>query len=619
MTPGICFTASVRWLRALLANQPIPQCTHGIELSGYTSSMLILLAVALLSPIHQDPGQWLYEGYYHLGNDECPEWTEANLLPDGTAFELDFQADSNQSELCLQLTQRHVDDDWSVKINGKTIALLEKVTEPKVVYFPIPAKALANGKNQLSITTSRVSDDITVGAIRLLDEKFGIRPVRIFVRDAKTQKPLPARITIADSDGNLAPLYYPLQTQVPNRPGVAYTTMQGKATLEVGAGEWIIWASRGTEWSVDSAPLSVTSAAPQAIALNLKREVDTTGYVASDTHIHTLEFSGHGDASAWERAHTLAGEGVELAIATDHNYHTDYRNRQNEIDARPFYTPVIGNEVSSNWGHFNAFPFGENTTLPNHKIEEWMPLLADIRKNGARVIILNHPRWPTFEGGPFGKKLGGLNRKTGEFAHAMSELGIDGVEIFNSTTAVTRWEEVLLDWFALLNAGHRFYGVGSSDSHTVGDSVGQGRTYVRGKDSIPSKIDIEEMCDSFVSGQTSMSLGIYIEAIANGKSPGPRKDKKPLPLSKTKLSFRVAAASWSDVNSITLYANGKAIDSILLEASEATIDFTWHPNIDLKHKAWLVAVAEGDKPKGAFWQSVVPNLGAVTNPIWVKP
>ncbi|MBT3339613.1 MAG: PHP domain-containing protein [Planctomycetes bacterium] len=580
--------------------------------------ILSTLALSLILFAQQDPGQWLYKDFFHLGNDECPEWTEASLLPDGTAFEIDFNAKENKRELCLQLTQRHVDDNWAIKINGQIIAQLEHTTDPKIVFFPVPANTLKSGQNHLSITTDRIGDDIVVGKIRLLEqsyrEKFGVRPIQILVRDAKGNKPLPARITIADADGKLAPLYYPMQTKVPNRPGIAYTDMNGKATLEIGAGTWSIWASRGMEWGVDSATLTIAASAPQPIGLTLKREVDTAGYVASDTHIHTVTASGHGDATTWERVHSLAGEGVELAIATDHNHHMDYRPLQKEIGANPFYTPVIGNEVTTNWGHFNAFPFAENAVIPDHGLNEWMPLVADIRKKGAEVIILNHPRWPNFEGGPFGKKLGGLNRETGQFTVPMSDLGIDGVEIFNSTTAVTSWEEVLLDWFSLLNRGHRFFGVGSSDSHTVGDSVGQGRTYVRGSDRNPARIDIKEMCHSFVSGQTSMSLGIYIEAKINGKAPGKRSLVQAQ--HKADLSIRVAAASWADVNSITLYANGIAVDSVQIENSESPIDFTWEPEFVLKVDAWLVAVAEGDKPQEPFWQSLVANLGAVTNPIW---
>ena len=54
--------------------------------------ILSTLALSLILFAQQDPGQWLYKDFFHLGNDECPEWTEASLLPDGTAFEIDFNA-----------------------------------------------------------------------------------------------------------------------------------------------------------------------------------------------------------------------------------------------------------------------------------------------------------------------------------------------------------------------------------------------------------------------------------------------------------------------------------------------------------------------------------------------
>jgi len=50
----------------------------------------------------------------------------------------------------------------------------------------------------------------------------------------------------------------------------------------------------------------------------------TEGYVSSDTHVHTFTYSRHGDATIEERMLTLAGEGIELPIATDHNLQIDY-------------------------------------------------------------------------------------------------------------------------------------------------------------------------------------------------------------------------------------------------------------------------------------------------------
>ena len=60
-------------------------------------------------------------------------------------------------------------------------------------------------------------------------------------------------------------------------------------------------------------------------------------------HTCTLQFSGHGDASAMERVVTLAGEEVDLAIATDHNHQTDYSPFQEQAGLTEWFTPVIGN------------------------------------------------------------------------------------------------------------------------------------------------------------------------------------------------------------------------------------------------------------------------------------
>ena len=44
---------------------------------------------------------------------------------------------------------------------------------------------------------------------------------------------------------------------------------------------------------------------------------------------------------------TLAGEAIELPIATDHNKHIDYTDLAIELGVRKYFTPVIGNEVTT--------------------------------------------------------------------------------------------------------------------------------------------------------------------------------------------------------------------------------------------------------------------------------
>src|SRR5262249_44406832 len=172
------------------------------------------------------------------------------------------------------------------------------------------------------------------------------------------------------------------------RRGIAYTA-DGEATVELAPGDYTLVATRGTEWGIDRRAVTVARAAPGSaavgpIALTIDREVDTTGFIAADTHVHTLTFSGHGDASVEERMVTLAGEGVELAVATDHNHETDYRPVQEHMGLHEHFTPVIGDEVTTGVGHMNAFPLDPSLQTPDHTLKDWIALVDGMRAAGAK-------------------------------------------------------------------------------------------------------------------------------------------------------------------------------------------------------------------------------------------
>src|SRR6185436_11047873 len=99
-------------------------------------------------------------------------------------------------------------------------------------------------------------------------------------------------------------------------------------------------------------------------SLKIRRVVPANGYVSCDTHVHTFTYSRHGDATIEERMLTLAGEGIELPIATDHNLQIDYEAVAEAQGVRKFFTPVIGNEVTTaKLGHFNVFPVAKEAHL----------------------------------------------------------------------------------------------------------------------------------------------------------------------------------------------------------------------------------------------------------------
>ncbi|PCJ52692.1 MAG: hypothetical protein COA70_11910 [Planctomycetota bacterium] len=581
-------------------------------------SSILAVAVGVFAP-QQEPGAVILDRCIHLGNDATPEWPEALAEPDAPdAFRFEFEAKANAGELALSITQRHVDNIWYLTLNGKRLGSLQAGAERQEVLYPVPAGALVDGTNQLRVHISRVGDDITFGPVRLLKRSYRdilqIAPVTFSVVDAKNGDGIPSRLTIVDASDTYMPIYYASASTTPVRTGVAYTDAHGFATVELAAGQYKVYATHGMEWSVAELKLNHSFAPQEAAALQIQHEVDTTGWLSADTHIHTVTFSGHGDASLQERVLTLAGEGLDIAIATDHNHHTDYTDAQNAAGVSEHYRSIVGNEVTTDLGHLNAFPFTEKGELPDYKLQEWGPLIQDIRDKGAQVVILNHPRWPDRDRGPFG--VFGLDPRTGLFADGIT-IPADAMEVFNTTTPITPWPEVMRDWFSLLNAGSRMRGVGSSDSHSVLDPVGQGRTWLKSPTDDPHAANIDAICDAFKEGHSSMGLGLFGEVAIQGVGPG--EIAQPTD-GEIEIQFRIAGASWATAQKAVIYMNGIEVASMTLPAPteiahhDQTVSFILPaPTTD----AWIVCVASGAKPEGAWWYSLFDDIVLVTNPVWL--
>ncbi|HAW30727.1 MAG TPA: hypothetical protein DCY03_21825, partial [Planctomycetaceae bacterium] len=75
---------------------------------------------------------------------------------------------------------------------------------------------------------------------------------------------------------------------------------------------------------------------------------------------------------------TLAGEQIEFPIATDHNKQINYEPLAQELKVRQYFTPVIGNEVTTKWGHFNVFPVREEGPIPDYQLPAWDEIFESI-------------------------------------------------------------------------------------------------------------------------------------------------------------------------------------------------------------------------------------------------
>ena len=307
-----------------------------------------------------------------------------------------FTAEANHGEATLSIRQRGVKLAWRVRLNGKELGGLAMMEEPLVLTLPVPPNALRDGENVVAVVSPSGDDDIVVDELTLdprpLAEALSEASVVVEVRDTDSGARLPCRITVVDDRGALAPLYAPPDLHLALRPGVAYTTL-GQARLGLRPGRYTIYATRGFEYGLGQREVNLVAGGAESVALAIGREVATPGWVACDTHVHTFTHSGHDDASIEERVVTLAGEGIELPIATDHNHLTDLRPAADRAGLTGLFTPVIGDEVTTRRGHFNAFAFAAADRVPGFQTDDWADLIEGIRAGSSqRVVILNHPR-----------------------------------------------------------------------------------------------------------------------------------------------------------------------------------------------------------------------------------
>ena len=608
---------------------------HSIALRAVSWRVGVVITLILVVPFARLPAAEaestsIQAKRVHLGKVGQFEWEIFKNLPvEAERLEVRFDAKANTKEHTLRIWQRDVKQTWPVLLNGRRLGALTLAETALECVLPIPVGALQDGENRLVIEAPAQLDDIEVGPVMLnpqpVAEALAGSTIQVSVTDTQTNEAIPCRLTLTRADGTLQPLRAEPMADVATRTGVVYAK-HGKAALTVPPGDYVLHAGRGFEWSVESTKMSIKKGEVREVPLGLKREVDTSGWIAADSHIHTLTHSGHGDAKIEERMITIAGEGIELAIATDHNHHTDYAPFAAVTGVSDRFTSVIGNEITTKHGHFNAFPVAPGAAVVDHREQHWAKLLPAIRATpGVKVITLNHPR-DTHSGFV---PLGGLqfNSTTGKHRHA-DALDIDAMEVITSGAMQSDIHLLYRDWFALLNRGHRIAAIASSDTHDVNRFIlGQGRTYVAAKDANPARLDLDDVWQSYHDGRLLVSLGLIttlkvddrftVGDLATGLG------------AQIHVEAVISGPSWVKADRLELYANG------ILIREQPIIDeqrpgekarVTW----DLPkpaHDVHLVAIATGPGITAPFWEiprpyqptspSLTPRVIGSTNPIWL--
>ncbi len=333
-----------------------------------------------------------------------------------------------------------------------------------------------------------------------------------------------------------------------------------------------------------------------------------------------------------ERIISIIGEGVEFAVATDHNHHTDYQPTINELGGNDFITAITGNEVSTPVGHFNAFPLEPAAAPIEHRIGDARAIFTMIRQQTnpfgiTPVIQLNHPRWGSID--YFGRTR--LDPVTAASANAEFSYDFDTIEVLNENAA---WgyrnaetggsvptgssrHSVLEDWFNLLNRGHRYAAVGNSDSHHVEQEIaGVPRNYLPSTTDDAGAIDAREVAQNLRQRRVFTTTGPFVEFRVNDLPMGSTIRARDRTVT---VAIRIQAASWIDVDRVKLIFNGDVIDERPVPAGREVERFNTQIDLTLPHDGWLALLVEGDEPMAPIFPDTArPILPiAIANPVWI--
>jgi hypothetical protein len=502
-----------------------------------------------------------------------------------------------------------------IELRSPTGALLVDTQADKGGRFELE---LARGRYQLVLQAPGGRDvkEIEVrhgerSEIRLLAPRAG--SLRVSVRSEKGQG-IPARVTLQGRKGTPTPNLG--KEQKASGIGNVAFTHDGELTVEVPPGSYTVRVTRGPEYTVYSKEVDITAEKGQTIQAQLARVVETKGWISADLHVHAAP-SFDSSVSLEDRVTALAAEGVEVAVATDHNHVTDYGPALAERSLTSELYGIVGVEITTvGWGHFNCYPYPKDARPPQSAGVVAWEIFEDARAIAPRSVIqVNHPR---MDGIGYFKRLHLEDLSAPHWEEGFS-FDFDTLEVVNGfeLDEPESIEKNLKDWFSLLDLGYVYTAVGNSDSHSlVFQWPGYPRTYVQVSDDSPTKVTADEVASSLLKGRAQISNGIFANVRVAGRG-GPG-DLVQAESGKVLLEVSARAAPWVDVSRAEVWLNGTLVGKQKLIGNSAAHTIQgFRQNLDVTMDSWLVVVVRGDRRLGETYPEARGTPFVIVNPVFI--
>ncbi len=448
--------------------------------------------------------------------------------------------------------------------------------------------------------------------VLVLQQGGPVGKLSLEVKEAQTNLHVPARLYFAHDDG---------REELPTvgRFKNFLVTPSGRDLKTLPVGEYQVYVSRGTEYSLDQQKVRIEEGKTAFLSSTLERIVDTTGFISADFHLH-LQFAMR------DGAMVSAAEGIDLLTATDHNILKDYSPHIRALNLERFITSTVGSEIDTAFGHFNSFPLEQDRwgrREYRHAIRTPGEFLRIVRREpGEQIVQINHPRrWTSSPiSGYFDQRL---NQESGAFDYPYFETGFDSFEIFNAITdkkedfiGRTRLvDQKLQDWYRLLNRGVLMAGVANTDAHRYPeDSLGYPRNYVVSETDNPWEIDPRKVVQAIKRRAVTGSLGPFLHFTGNGSPVGSVVTDLDRSVS---LRIQLQSTSWAPAEKLEVIRNGEVLKTYSVSPPEEGKPWSFDTElvVDCLQDSWYLVIATSERPWGKPFENY--RSFSFTNPVFV--
>ena len=525
------------------------------------------------------------------------------------------------------------------------------VSDSREIQPEVPFTITANTLTSLRVT---VQPSGTL-AVSVIDELGRPAPIKLtlvsnFDQSHLGENPRDFLYSIALGERKRATSVDPTRTDYIEN---VFYVADGRVVAPVRPGTYDAVVTRGPEYEATHIPVTVVAGSVAQYNVQLTRAFPSNGWVAGDFHLHSTGSTDSG-LSYTDRVISAAGEGLDIATSTDHNYISDLSPYVDNLGLIPWLMPIIGIELTTfELGHFGGYPLKVDPGSTRGGEFTWTKqppdaIFAQIRNTLAAdpnniIVQINHPRTTmmgyfaeffvdsetadTYQPSGISSVLAPYGS---EFQSQNLSYDFDALEVFSAKVLIEVHSfrapnplpppptggypdpqpvagEIVRDaeghptfpgtaetWFTMLDRGLRPTGMGNSDSHgTLFDGEpGYARTMLFvGQGKDTIGMFSQDDVIAAIKGHHAIATDApLIEMTVGSAIIG---DDVSVPGGQVNVSLSVHSPSWAPVTHVRLYSNKSTVVADLDVPTSQGTSFTAVVPLTLTQDSWLVAEATG--------------------------